>query len=176
MAALCRAGPGRQAGDSSGRTSRRARPAPQLAQDLLLRQPPGHVQLAKQSTRRFLAVNAQGFGNFSWFFFYSLLDSTSLNFGLLIPLYNDGFLLFVFVIVVGLFLAYLRGFPKFFAIVSGQNTWYLSLNICPVHTRVPPCFSVSPVAVSRSDTMCPAAPLDRRPAWPGTPEDQVMGR
>lgn len=105
--------------------------------------------------------HAQGFGNFSWFFFYSLLHSMSLNFGFLLPLYNNGF---VVVVIVGLFLAYLRGFPKFFAVVSGQNTWCLSLNTRPMHTRVPPCPAVSPVAVSLSGSMCQAAPLDQRPA------------
>ena len=85
----------------------------------------------------------------------------SLNFGFLLPLYNNGF---VVVVIVGLFLAYLRGFPKFFAVVSGQNTWCLSLNTRPMHTRVPPCPAVSPVAVSLSGSMCQAAPLDQRPA------------
>lgn len=96
-ASLCRAGQGRLAGDSSGRTSRRARPPPQLAQDILLRQPPGHVQLAKQSTRRFLVVTHRVLAIFLGLSSV-LLDSTSLNFGLLIPLYQ--FCLFLLLLLV----------------------------------------------------------------------------
>lgn len=85
--------------------------SPRLAQDVLLRPRPLHVQLATQSTRMFLGVT---YGILAVFLGWPLFFFAFHEFSTLISLYNDG--------CFGWFLAYLKGFPKFFAVVLGKKT------------------------------------------------------